>query len=669
MSAAPPTTFGPIEATSREPTAPTGSLSSIYTIYKDPYRDRWTLEYPVRAEPPVEDAISAQHALVARYKLSKSPCKALDLKSIVVQSPLLKKALGRILKGYAGVTTRLERLEFNQPFECFVHRWEELEAEITTQKEAGDSLSTECLTHLQLLHSTLETEIGPVLREKKDLISHNVASFQKLWTIFELGSLIYHSTDGHDRVYRLKVAKMDNVNGSKVYKLDCQYVDFDGTKFGYREKTINITEFRGTKRITKLEAYPLIFHPEYQSVKERLIQRGRMFEMYRGYHFVGYDGIAIGEVSRGKQKYTIQSRIIIDAYSFSRYNSKISLEYFEVPEVFQDLPVTTDGSDVDEDCVMLDENGSEKKTPVGVRPVPTPECRFALTEKQHLLANAKVRGYSLRDKKWFSFFIDNIADIEWNESAFSSLVAPQEQKDLILSFAESQAKNKGSFDDYIQGKGKGIIMLLAGPPGVGKTLTAESVAESMKAPLYSIGAADLGSKPSSLENNLHDILEMCSKWNAVLLLDEADVFMEARSTSDLDRNKLVAIFLRLLEYFSGILFLTTNRLENMDAAFESRIHLTLNYTELDKASRKHIWTTFLALCAGGFSEVELERLSRERLNGRQIKNVVKMAGLLAESEGVEVGMKQVETVLGLRRRGERRGGVGVGVGGLFGGGE
>jgi len=90
-------------------------------------------------------------------------------------------------------------------------------------------------------------------------------------------------------------------------------------------------------------------------------------------------------------------------------------------------------------------------------------------------------------------------------------------------------------------------MLLSGPPGVGKTLTAESVAEEMRAPLYTISAGDLGTEPQGVEAALGNILEMNTKWNAVLLLDEADVFLEARSAHDLERNKMVSIFLRLLE--------------------------------------------------------------------------------------------------------------------------
>ncbi|KAJ4304700.1 hypothetical protein N0V90_000227 [Kalmusia sp. IMI 367209] len=680
-STAPPATI--IGATPKEPVAPAGSLTSIHSVYADPFLpNKWTTQYPQRAGPPAEDAYSLQHALVARYKLSDDPSKTLDLHSIVVQSALLKKSLARVLEGYPGITTELERVEFNAPFECFVHRWERLQGEraMLERQRANASPSVARLTedavdHLELLCSTLESELASIIREKKDLVAHGVGKFRKLWTLFEPGCLVYRKTDGHDRIFKLKTAKFDTSHGSNIYKMECQYVDFDGSQFGYNKEIININEFKGTKKITTFEAFPLSSHANSEEVKSRLMDRGRLFEAYKGYHFVAYDGIALGKDHRGEQKYNIKSRIIIDAHSFSRYQTKTSLELFETPELPQDVASSTNGEETDDDCVVLDEDLGQKKTPapVGKKPVLTPDFRPILTEEQQLLADAKVRGYSLRDKKWFNFFIDNIKDIEWNEDAFKSLVAPQEQKDLILSFAESQVKSREDFDDFIHGKGKGIIMLLAGPPGVGKTLTAESVAEAMKAPLYSAGAADLGSKPSQLENKLHDILEMCSKWGAVLLLDEADVFMEARSTADLDRNKLVAIFLRLLEYFSGIMFLTTNRLENMDAAFESRIHLTLNYADLDKTSRKQVWSTFLTTHAraknsnigiNAFSDAELEKLARVQLNGRQIKNVLKTAMLLASKYDECLGMGHLETVLRLKKANEKGARVG-----FFGGGE
>lgn len=74
-----------------------------------------------------------------------------------------------------------------------------------------------------------------------------------------------------------------------------------------------------------------------------------------------------------------------------------------------------------------------------------------------------------------------------------------------------------------------------------------------------VSAGELGTSPRELEAFLQQILDLANRWQAVLLLDEADVFLEARTAQDIHRNALVSIFLRLLEYFQGILFLTTNR--------------------------------------------------------------------------------------------------------------
>lgn len=252
------------------------------------------------------------------------------------------------------------------------------------------------------------------------------------------------------------------------------------------------------------------------------------------------------------------------------------------------------------------------------------------------------------------FFVGSVKDIEWNEGAFKSLVLPEEYKELILALTESQIKHKETFDDVIQGKGKGMIMLLSGPPGVGKTLTAESVAETMRAPLYMMSAGDLGLDSSRIESSLSNVLEMSTRWNAVLLLDEADVFLVQRSSHDLERNKLVSIFLRILEYYKGILFLTSNRVENIDAAFQSRIHVSMQYPELSASSRRHVWSNFLAASSKGtkhaFSDEDLDRLAGYTMNGREIKNVLKTAQLLASRKGVQLGAEHVETVLAIEKR-------------------
>ena len=111
------------------------------------------------------------------------------------------------------------------------------------------------------------------------------------------------------------------------------------------------------------------------------------------------------------------------------------------------------------------------------------------------------------------------------------------------------------------------------------------------------------------------------------------------------------VFLRQLEYFKGVMFLTTNRASTLDAAFESRIHLTIDYPALDEKSRLHVWRTFVT--GGGnqnVGEEDLAQLARQPLNGRQIKNVVKTARLLAKQDRRPLGVGDLELVLHVKMK-------------------
>jgi SpoVK/Ycf46/Vps4 family AAA+-type ATPase len=183
-----------------------------------------------------------------------------------------------------------------------------------------------------------------------------------------------------------------------------------------------------------------------------------------------------------------------------------------------------------------------------------------------------------------------------------------------------------------------------------QTLTAESISEHIHAPLFTLSSSDLGLTPESIEQNLTSILSMTSKWRAVTLLDECDVFLEARSTHDLERNKLVSIFLRVLEYYEGLLFLTTNRLGNIDQAFQSRIHVSLSYPNLTSVARRRIWQNFLNGKDSKFTESDLDELAEVDLNGRQIKNVLKSAALLAARKRDDLKREYVDVVLAIEQR-------------------
>lgn len=186
-----------------------------------------------------------------------------------------------------------------------------------------------------------------------------------------------------------------------------------------------------------------------------------------------------------------------------------------------------------------------------------------------------------------------------------------------------------------------------GPPGVGKTFTAEAVAERSRVPLYALSAGALGTNPSAIEASLDRALELCRLWNAMLLLDEADIFLTARhdNPTNLVHNELVAVFLTKLEYYQGVCFLTTNRTASLDHAFQSRVDLFLPYRDLTTEARRHVWSNFMER-AGGEARFDvdgegLDALSKMELNGREIKNLIKSAHLLTLKGGERISTERL----------------------------
>ncbi|RHZ57982.1 ATP-binding protein [Aspergillus thermomutatus] len=586
--------------------APPGTICEVHNLYqskRDEHgRTSWTKKKPDDLPSADENSESAQYALIVRHVKCYDGRKPLQIHSIVVQSEPLKESLGKVLDGYPGVTMTLERVEFRSPFKPFVHRWERF---ASARDQELDSVTK---SHVDLLYTILEEELRDTIARKNDLVLNGVVTHDLLWTIFEPDDEIFSMVGGRPRAFRFKSGETNCRTGA--FDLEAKYIDFDGDDFGFRDMDFEVPGFVGTMPITALPVFPLRCHSDQVSVREALVARGTLWEQYKGYHFKYYEGLAVGRFMRREFKFNIKSRIIIDTEAFNTFNP--------------------------DECVSV-----------------YSACAKELTDDQRLLATPTVRGYSLKEKRWLEFNLDSVKEIVWDSQAFDSLVLPQGQQDLkalILAFAKAQSKQADSFDDVVQGKGRGIIMQLSGPPGVGKTLTAESVAEVMKVPLYVMSAGDLGTSASSVEDALKDILRMVPKWGAVLLLDEADVFMEARNSTDLLRNELVSIFLRMLEYYEGILFLTTNRAGNIDPAFESRIHVSIVYPDLEMTSRRHIWQQFLTRTAGTerFSNEQLETLAGVSLNGRQIKNVLKTAHLLAWSQEKPLAYEHLQTVLKLR---------------------
>ena len=270
-----------------------------------------------------------------------------------------------------------------------------------------------------------------------------------------------------------------------------------------------------------------------------------------------------------------------------------------------------------------------------------------------------LAGFSFSAKTWGVVLVSGLSEIKFNEEAFNRLVMPASRKNLIEALVTSHKRTSGDITstnssrrsaDVIAGKGEGTIFLLYGPPGVGKTLTAEAIAEMLHKPLYVVSMGELGTTPEVLEERLHDILSLCVPWEALVLIDEAEMLLERRTKNDLVRNAMVCVMLRLLEYYSGILFLTTNRVESLDPAFQSRVQCALRYDALNEESRARIWRDVLLHMGSeegldNNSNIDIVSLSKYELNGRQIKNCLQLANALAKHEGCKIEQRHLDTTV------------------------
>lgn len=272
-----------------------------------------------------------------------------------------------------------------------------------------------------------------------------------------------------------------------------------------------------------------------------------------------------------------------------------------------------------------------------------------------------VHGFYLIEKQWVCILVDGVHDIKWNKTAYDRLVIPSQTKELIRALVTVRTSQRGIKHglgvagkrvDIIAGKGNGLIMLLHGGPGTGKSLTAESMAEIAEMPLYRVTCGDIGNTPEAVEKYMGVVMHLGVTWNCVLLLDEADVFLEERSMSDLARNSLVSVFLRILEYYDGILILTSNRIGIFDEAFKSRIQVALHYEKLTISSRKKIWTNFIDMLEEdeedvNFEEIryKLDQLAKIDLNGRQIRNILTTARQLAIFQARRLDWPHIEQAL------------------------
>ncbi|WP_213307384.1 ATP-binding protein [Paraburkholderia sacchari] len=230
--------------------------------------------------------------------------------------------------------------------------------------------------------------------------------------------------------------------------------------------------------------------------------------------------------------------------------------------------------------------------------------------------------------------VQHMEEYRYQPELRDKLVLPAHHHDLI----DILTSNMNVFvQDVVPGKSGGTTILCQGAPGLGKTLTAEVYAEVVGKPLYRVHSGQLGTTAASVGAALSTILRRAMRWDAVLLLDEADVYIRRRD-NDLEHNAIVAEFLRTLEYFNGLLFMTTNRIDDVDDAILSRCIATIHYETPPKADAVRLWKVLSDQFGAALGDDLIETLTHAYPNasGRDIKELLKLVTRYCKAKAIPV---------------------------------
>ncbi len=202
-------------------------------------------------------------------------------------------------------------------------------------------------------------------------------------------------------------------------------------------------------------------------------------------------------------------------------------------------------------------------------------------------------------------------------------------------------------------KGKGLSLLFAGPPGTGKTMTAEALAHAMGKPLMVVNYAHLENMwVGETEKNIERVFHNAWSEDAVLFFDEADaVFHRRGQTAAPWANRDVNVLLTRLEDFPGMVILATNLTKALDRALDRRIDIPVEFEMPDAAMRGEIYRKLMPRLAPLSGDVDFRELARKhRLSGGHILNVIRQAMRYAARRD---GIRRIVTMEDLRAAAKR----------------
>lgn len=437
----------------------------------------------------------------------------------------------------------------------------------------------------------MEDQIIPDSRRYDDPSSPQAEKvrFEDIWYLFKRGDIVHVTSDAMQRERLNKSPSTQSLFqiwgcqrefSALAWILSCAYLDYNGDSYGYRAFIPRIRHFLGEKKVVDMGIYPVSYleddkiMADAQSNGAKIVDlMDRRFGFYRGWTEISdpLGGPATNPSGDEERKPQYIEGVVLVDYreTFSalpNWKPTSFIENMEFRLNRKDLKLMYSSDSIP--IIEWDKAGKISLKSGGDWSFTTGSNWMAANHDEdrfHLPANPKspptgkllallpkrFYAYSVLERQYIRLNIDLVhtAEREASEKAFEKLAIDKMHKRLIVALVKShfdkiETEKRTNIEietqDLIRGKGKGAIVLLHGVPGVGKTATAEAIAQKWKRPLFPITCGDLGYTADALESSLSNIFRIAHHWGCILLLDEADVFITRREVHDLKRNALVS---------------------------------------------------------------------------------------------------------------------------------
>jgi hypothetical protein len=378
---------------------------------------------------------------------------------------------------------------------------------------------------------------------------------------------------------------------SSVLVAHCYYLDYDGFSYGAIPWSFKMESFPDEKEIRALDFYPLRFASKAHDLLNRRERVGSLFLKAVETRHMSYDGMTLVtdpmgyplldyeksfSAIRQMQPVHLQSEIIIDFKESFNNDPWYKDEFADITPWSNTHFTSSDNIDCERIIIWLDsdrprilhsyneslfETDMIDKLRMNAFLKQDPYLNNAISPKPKPSGNdlallpRRVYAYALYERKFLPVDVRYCKIITSQADAFEQLQLPDGYKRMLKAAVEShlrkqeiettlEQKTTGHIktQDFITGKGRGLCIMLHGQPGVGKTATSEAVAQLTKRPLFPISCGALTMYHHNVEDKLDVIFRLACLWKCILLLDEADVFLTARTATgdSMQRNAIVS---------------------------------------------------------------------------------------------------------------------------------